>query len=63
MKYNNIKKILRTQIESKVKTFWVYNEYGKEFIQIYKMYSNEHTIYTPQQLLDKLNNIQNEVSL
>ena len=58
MSYNNIKKILRKQIESKVQTFWVYNEENKEFINIYKMYSNKHTIYTPKQLLDYLDEIQ-----
>ena len=38
MKYNNIKKILRKQVQNNVKTFWTYNEENKEFINIYKMY-------------------------
>jgi len=57
MKYNNIKRILRKQIENNVKTFWIYNEEEKEFINIYKMYSNKYTIYTPEQLLNYINDI------
>jgi hypothetical protein len=54
MKYNNIKNILKKQINNGVKTFWTFNEDDKEFTQIYKNYTNELKIYTPQQLLDKL---------
>ena len=54
MKYNNIKNILKKQINNGVKTFWTFNEEEKEFTQIYKNYTNELKIYTPQQLLDKL---------
>ena len=54
MKYNNIKNILKKQIINNVKTFWTFNEEDKEFTQIYKNYTNELKIYTPQQLLDKL---------
>jgi|TARA_R110002020_G_scaffold49886_1_gene141624 hypothetical protein len=57
MKYNNIKKILRRQIENGVKTFWTYNKYEKEFTCIYKNYNDKLKIYTPQQLLNKLNEI------
>ena len=57
MKYNNIKKILRKQIESNVKTFWIYNEENNEFINIYKIYENKYTIYTPEQLLNYINDI------
>ena len=57
MKYNNIKTILRKQIETAVKTFWTFNEEQKEFTQIYKNYNNNLTIYTPQQLLNKLNEV------
>ncbi len=57
MKYTNIKKILKQQIDKDVKTFWVFDENNKEFIQIYEMYSNKLTIYTPKQLLNKLNEI------
>tara|TARA_R100000742_G_scaffold2862_1_gene591 strand:- start:25 stop:204 length:180 start_codon:yes stop_codon:yes gene_type:complete len=54
MKYNNIKNILKKQINNGVKTFWTFNEEEKEFTQIYKNYTNQLKIYTPQQLLDKL---------
>ena len=54
MKYNNIKNILKKQINNGVKSFWTFNEDDKEFTQIYKNYTNELKIYTPQQLLDKL---------
>ena len=54
MKYNNIKGILKKQIENNVKTFWTFNEEDKEFTQIYKSYTDDLKIYTPQQLLDYL---------
>ena len=52
MKYNNIKGILKKQVDNNVKTFWTFNEDEKEFTQIYKSYTNELKIYTPKQLLD-----------
>ncbi len=57
MKYNNIKTILRKQVQNGVKTFWTFNEEEKEFTQIYKNYTDELKIYTPQQLLKYLNEI------
>ena len=54
MKYNNIKAILRKQIDKGVKTFWTFDEKQKEFTQIYTNYTNELKIYTPQQLLEYL---------
>tara|TARA_R110000822_G_scaffold46646_2_gene124128 strand:- start:2172 stop:2387 length:216 start_codon:yes stop_codon:yes gene_type:complete len=54
MTYNNIKKILKKQIENNVNALWTFNEEQKEFTQIYQNYNNNLTIYTPQQLLDKL---------
>lgn len=57
MKYNNIKTILRKQIDNGVKTFWTFDEATKEFTQIYKNYTNELKIYTPQQLLEYLNEV------
>ena len=54
MKYNNIKGILKKQIDNNVKTFWTFNEEEKEFTQIYKSYTDALKIYTPQQLLDYL---------
>ena len=54
MKYNNIKEILKKQIENNVQTFWTFNEDDKEFTQIYKRYTDKLKIYTPKQLLDYL---------
>ena len=54
MKYNNIKGILKKQVDNNVKTFWTFNEEDKEFTQIYKSYTNDLKIYTPKQLLDYL---------
>ena len=54
MKYNNIKEILKKQINKNVKTFWTFNEDDKEFTQIYKSYTDKLKIYTPKQLLDYL---------
>ena len=54
MKYTNIRNILKKQITNIVKTFWTYDEENKEFNQIYKKYSDDLKIYTPQQLLTKL---------
>tara|TARA_R110002074_G_scaffold182073_4_gene346880 strand:- start:316 stop:495 length:180 start_codon:yes stop_codon:yes gene_type:complete len=56
MKYNNIKKILKKQVDDGDKYLWTYNEEKKEFTNIYKNYTDELQIYTPQQLLDKLTN-------
>ena len=54
MKYNNIKRLLRQQIESGVRVLWTFNEAEPEFTMIYKTYNNNLTIYTPQQLIDYL---------
>ena len=54
MKYNNIKKMLKKQIDDGVKGFWTYDEDKKEFTNIYKNYTDKLKIYPPQQLLDKL---------
>ena len=54
MKYNNIKRLLRQQIENGVRVLWTFNELEPEFTMIYKSYNNNLTIYTPQQLIDYL---------
>ena len=54
MKYNNIKKILRNQIENNIQALWNFDEDKKEFVNIFKRYNDELQIYTPQQLIDKL---------
>ena len=57
MKFNNIKKILRKQVETNVKTLWTFNEETKEFTCIYKSYTDKLPIFTPQQLIDYLDEI------
>ena len=59
MKYKSIKQILKQQIKSGLMTLWQFDEYNNEFIQIYKNYDKELNIYTPEQLLIKLNNYAN----
>ena len=54
MKYNNIKRLLRQQIESGVRSFWTFDEIIPEFTMIYKDYTNQLSIYTPQQLINYL---------
>ena len=54
MKYNNIKGILKKQVDNNVQSFWTFNQEDKEFTQIYKSYTNDLKIYTPKQLLDYL---------
>jgi hypothetical protein len=60
MKYNNIKRILRQQIESGVRSLWTFNEIIPEFTMIYKNYNNSLIIYTPTQLIDYLNEKERE---
>ena len=60
MKYNNIKRILRNQIENKVLALWTYDENKNEFTHIYKSYSNDLKIYTTKQLIDYLNERETE---
>mgnify|MGYP001566063353 CR=1 FL=1 len=56
--YKTIKWILRDQIKKKTNTLWTW-ELGKtikdeNFTCIYQNYNNHLPIYTPQQLLDKI---------
>jgi len=62
MKYTNIKKILKKQIDKGVKALWTFNEEKKEFTMIYQNYSNELQIYTAKQLLDLLSVIETKSS-
>ena len=56
-KYNNIKKILRKQVESNVISQWVWLEDANEFTQVYQMIPPDaDVLYSPQQLLNKLEN-------
>ena len=54
-KYKTIKWVLKQQIEAATKTLWTWEE-GKneEFPCIYENYNDDLTIYTPIQLLKKL---------
>jgi hypothetical protein len=53
--YKTIKWVLKQQIEAATKTLWTWKEGKKEnFTCIYKNYSDSLTIYTPTQLLKKL---------
>ena len=56
MTYKTIKWVLKKQIENNANTLWTWDKKGSEnFTCIYKNYSNTLPIYTPQQLLDKIN--------
>ena len=59
MKYKNIKWVLRKQIKSNTRTLWTWEK--NNFTCIYKNYPTDARIYTPQQLLDKIEeDIKNE---
>lgn len=57
MTYNNIKRILRFQTENNIKALWTFDEDNKEFTNIYSITDDNLRIYTPQQLIDKLNTL------
>tara|TARA_R110000824_G_scaffold395501_1_gene596179 strand:+ start:571 stop:762 length:192 start_codon:yes stop_codon:yes gene_type:complete len=63
MTFNNIKRILRFQIKKKVQALWTFDEERIEFVMIYKNYSDDLRIYTPEQLLERLKERENEVSV
>ena len=65
MTYRNIKYILKKQVDNNVITQWCWivpteqdKEKQEEFIQVFKnnIPSEVRELYTPAQLLDKLNN-------
>ena len=60
MKYNNIKRLLRQQIESGVRSLWTFNEVEPEFTMIYQNYTNQLSIYTPKQLITYLDGKEKE---
>ncbi len=54
-KYKTIKWVLKQQIEAATKTLWTWEEGKNEnFTCIYENYNDDLTIYTPIQLLKKL---------
>jgi hypothetical protein len=53
--YTTIKKLLKAHIKINLKSLWTWEQGENEnFTCIYKAYDNELQIYTPQQLLNKL---------
>jgi len=53
--YRTIKWVLKQQIEKALKTLWTWKEGKNEnFTCIYENYNDDLTIYTPIQLLKKL---------
>ena len=54
MKYKNIKWVLRSHIKNNVRSFWTWVD--NNFTCIYKNYNRSERIYTPEQLLKKLEN-------
>tara|TARA_R100001594_G_scaffold14471_1_gene30767 strand:+ start:15988 stop:16176 length:189 start_codon:yes stop_codon:yes gene_type:complete len=60
MKYTTIKKVLKEQVKKGARALWTFDEDKKVFTMIYKNYSNELQIYTPQQLIKHLDSIEKE---
>ena len=60
MTYNNIKRILRAQVDNNIKAFWTFDEENKEFVYLFNVYNDSLKIYTPQQLIDYLDEKINE---
>ena len=53
--YKTIRWVLKQQIEAATKTLWTWKQGKKEnFTCIYKNYNDDLPIYTPTQLLKKL---------
>ena len=60
MKYKDIKYILRHHIKSNIKSLWTYDEDKKEFTQLYKKYDDELQIYTAEQLLRRIQTLEED---
>lgn len=52
MKYKGIKSVLRHHIKTKVRTLWTWED--NHFTCIYENYPVDAKIYTPQQLLERI---------
>ncbi len=61
MTYKNIKKILRDHIKNNVRTLWTFDEINMEFTCVYSEYKDELQIYTPQQLLDRIEELEDGI--
>ena len=57
MRYKSIKKILRHQVNKNVKALWTFNEDKKTFTYLYGIITDDLRIYTPQQLINKIEEI------
>tara|TARA_R100000781_G_C4030326_1_gene110375 strand:+ start:340 stop:519 length:180 start_codon:yes stop_codon:yes gene_type:complete len=57
MKYTNIKRELRRHVNNNIRSLWTFDEEENVITQIYQNYSNNLKIYTPKQLIDRLNEI------
>ncbi len=53
--YKTIKWVLRGHIKNNVKSLWTYED--NNFTCIYKNYSNSSIIYTPDQMLDLIDQL------
>ena len=61
MKYKNIKRILREQVNKNLKVLWTFDEEQFEFTMIFENYNNNLRIYTPKQLLERLKEMENGI--
>ena len=53
--YKGIKKVLKAQIKNGAKLLWTWTKGDDEnFVCIYKSYNDKLLIYTPQQLIDAI---------
>jgi hypothetical protein len=53
-KYTNIKRILRKQVDLRLNVLWTWDIDDNNFTMIYKNYNDDLPIYTPQQLIEKI---------
>ena len=60
--YKSIKAVLRHQIKKKVKVLWTWDKIDNNFTCIYENYTDDLSIYTPQQLLKILNNEKSSIN-
>ena len=51
-KYNNIKRILRKQVEDSLNVIWSWDKEDNHFIMVFKDIDDSLPIYKPAQLLD-----------
>ncbi len=58
MTYKNIRQILKNQIKNNIKSLWTFDEECMSFTMIYSSYKDDLQIYTPQQLLNRLDEIE-----